>query len=124
MTERENRVSASRADEYVRNFLAQETLPSAEDEYSLHQRLLPTVTLDEVNKLARDWFPDSNRIVILTAPDKPGLVLPDEAKLKKVMRDAEEKELKAYVDTAASATLLDAPPAPIDAPVFTDAHSL
>ena len=38
-----------------------------------------------------------NRIVIVTAPDKPGLVLPDEAKLKKVLRDAEEKELKAYV---------------------------
>src|SRR5436190_19707668 len=69
MTERENRVSASRADEYVRNFLAQETLPSSEDEYSLHQRLLPTITLDEINKLARDWFPDSNRIVIVTAPD-------------------------------------------------------
>jgi len=111
MTERENRVSASRAAEYVRNFLQQETLPSAEDEYNLHQRLLPTITLDEVNKLAREWFPDNNRIVILTAPDKPGLVLPDEAKLRKVLRDAEEKELKAYVDTAASATLLDAAPA-------------
>jgi zinc protease len=111
MAERENRVSASRADEYVRNFLQKESLPSAEDEYSLHQRLLPTITLDEINKLAREWFPDNNRIVIVTAPDKPGLVLPDEAKLKKVLRDAEEKELKAYVDTAASATLLDAVPA-------------
>jgi zinc protease len=111
MAERENRVSASRADEYVRNFLRQETLPSAEDEYTLHQRLLPTITLDEVNKLAKEWFPDSNRIVILSAPDKPGLVLPDEAKLTKIMRDAEEKELKAYVDTAAAAALLDAVPA-------------
>ena len=111
MAERENRVSASRADEYVRNFLQQETLPSAEDEYALHQRLLPTITLDEINKLAREWFPDSNRIVILTAPDKPGLVLPDEARLKKVLRDAEEKDLTAYVDTAAAATLLDAAPA-------------
>jgi zinc protease len=110
MTERDNRVSASRADEYVRNFLQHETLPSAEDEYVLHQQLLPTITLDQINKLAREWFPDSNRIVIVTAPEKPGLVLPDEAKLKKVLRDAEEKELKAYVDTAAAATLLDAVP--------------
>ena len=111
MAERDTRVSASRADEYVRNFLADETLPSAEDEYALHQRLLPTITLDEVNKLAREWFPDNNRIVILSAPDKPGLVLPDEAKLARVMREAEEKELKPYVDTAAAATLLDAAPA-------------
>ena len=48
------------------------TLPSAEDEYMLHQRLLPTITLDEVNRLAKDWFPDRNRIVIVTAPEKPG----------------------------------------------------
>lgn len=109
--ERETRVSASRADEYVRNFLQNETLPSAEDEYMLHQRLLPTITLDEVNRLAKEWFPDRNRIVIVTAPEKAGLTLPDEATLAKVMRDAEEKELKAYVDTAAAATLLDAVPA-------------
>jgi hypothetical protein len=49
-------VSASRADEYVRNFLADETLPNADDEYALHKRLLPGVTLDEINKIAREWF--------------------------------------------------------------------
>jgi zinc protease len=109
--ERDTRVSASRADEYIRNFLQQETLPSADDEYALHKSLLPTIALDEVNRLAKDWFPDRNRIVILTAPEKAGLVLPDEATLAKVIRDAEEKELKPYVDTAASAALLDAAPA-------------
>ena len=57
MAERENRVSASRADEYVRNFLQQETLPSAQDEYNLHLLLLPTITLDEVNKLAGNGSP-------------------------------------------------------------------
>ena len=58
MAESDNRVSASRADEYVRNFLQHESLPSAEDEYALHQRFLPTITLDEINKLAQEWFPD------------------------------------------------------------------
>jgi zinc protease len=109
--ERDTRVSGSRADEYVRNFLQGETLPSADDEYMLHQRLLPTIALDEVNKLAREWFPDRNRMVIVAAPEKPGLVLPDEAKLAKVLREAEEKELKPYVDAAASATLMDTAPA-------------
>jgi zinc protease len=109
--ERDTRVSSSRADEYVRNFLQNETLPSAEDEYSLHQRFLPTITLDEVNKLAREWFPDRNRIVIVAAPEKAGLTIPDETALAKVLRDAEEKELKPYVDAAASATLMDTVPA-------------
>jgi zinc protease len=110
--EKDNRVSASRADEYIRNFLQQETLPSADDEYALHQRLLPTIALDELNKLAREWFPDKNRIVIVTAPEKAGLVIPDQARLAEVMKSASMKDLKAYVDTVAGATLFDSTPSP------------
>ena len=65
-----------------------ETLPSADDEYALHQRFLPEITLDEVNKLAKEWFPDRNRLVIVTAPEKTGLVIPDEAKLAAVIKAA------------------------------------
>src|SRR4029078_12565346 len=55
--EKENVLSCSKADEYVRNFLVGETLPSADDEYALHQRFIPEITLAEINKLAREWFP-------------------------------------------------------------------
>jgi zinc protease len=70
--EKENTPAASRAGEYVRNFLIDETLPSADDEYALHQRFLPEITLVEINKLAREWFPVSNknRLVVVTAPEK------------------------------------------------------
>jgi zinc protease len=110
--EKENRLSASRADEYVRNFLENESLPTADDEYVLHQRFLPGITLEEVNKLAREWFPDRNRTVIVTAPAKAGLVIPDESKLTAVIKNSATKDLKPYVDTLASAALLEAPPKP------------
>src|SRR4029078_1426032 len=73
--ERDNTLAASRPNEYVRNFLINETLPSADDEYALHQRFLPEITLAEINKLAREWFPltNQNRIVVVTAPQKTGL---------------------------------------------------
>ena len=110
--EANTRVSASRAAEYIRNFVQNENLTSAEDEYALHQRLLPTITLDEVNKLAKEWFPDQNRLVIVTAPEKAGLVIPDEAKLAAVFKSAPAKTLTAYVDSVGTATLLDAIPTP------------
>ncbi|MFI5178031.1 MAG: M16 family metallopeptidase [Vicinamibacterales bacterium] len=110
--EKLNRVSASRADEYIRNFLMGETLPTADDEYALHQRFLPTVTLQEVNSIARDWFTANNRLVVVTAPDKPGVVIPDQAKLTAVLTAAAGKPLTAYVDTVASAVLLTTPPTP------------
>jgi zinc protease len=111
VTEKENRVSSSRADEYVRNFLQNETLPSADDEYALHQRFLAEITIDEINKLAREWFPDRNRLIVVRAPEKTGLVVPDETKLAAVIKASAAKDLKPYVDTLAAAALLDSIPA-------------
>ena len=110
--EKENRVSGSRADEYVRNFLTDETLPTADDEYALHKRFLPGVTLEEINKIAREWFPDRNRMVVVRAPEKAGLVIPDQSKLAAVIKATGAKDLKPYVDAIAGATLLDSMPTP------------
>jgi zinc protease len=110
--EKENTLSADRAGEYVRNFLQDETLPTPEDEYALHKRFLPEVSLDEINKLAREWFPGRNRTVVITAPAREGLVVPDEAKLAAVIKAAAAKELKPYVDTLGNAALLDSTPTP------------
>ncbi len=112
VAEKDNREANSRASEYIRNFLEQESLPTADYEFALHQRFLPEVTLDEVNKLAGQWFPDRNRIVIVFGPEKAGLAVPDEAKLAAVVKAAAAKELTPYVDTVAAATLLDPVPAP------------
>ena len=110
--EKENTESASRADEYVRNFLDGESLPSADDEYALHKRFLPGITLDEINKLAKEWFPDRNRMVVVEAPEKAGVTIPNQTKLAVVLKSATTKDLKPYVDTVASATLLDSTPTP------------
>jgi zinc protease len=110
--EKDNTLASSRANEYVRNFLQDETLPSPEDEYAIHKRFLPEITLEEINKLAKEWFPDRNRLVVVRAPEKSGLAVPDEAKLAAVMKAASGKELKPYVDSVTAAALLESIPAP------------
>lgn len=114
LLEKENTPSVNRAGEYTRNFLQNETLPSADDEYTLHKRFLPEIALVEINKLAREWFPASsqNRFVVVTAPQKNGLVVPDEAKLAAVIKSVPSKEMKPYVDTIASAVLMESVPTP------------
>lgn len=113
-TEKDNAPSAGKAAEYIRNFLVGETIPSADDEYALHQRFVPEITLAEINKLAREWFPTNaqSRIVIVTAPQKTGLTIPDEAKLSALLKEPVAPDLKPYVDTVAAAVLLETPPAP------------
>jgi zinc protease len=110
--EDQNRVSNSRADEYVRNFLTNETLPTGELEQALQQRFIPEITLGELNKIAKEWFTDRNRIVTVVAPEKAGINVPDEAKLSAVIKAAPNKDLKAYVDTIAGTTLLAKLPNP------------
>ena len=73
------------------------------------QRFVPGVTLEEINKVARDWAGGS-RVVLVNAPEKPSVAMPDAVKLAAVISSAAQKDIKAYVDTAASQTLLDSPP--------------
>jgi zinc protease len=65
----------------VRNFIQAEPIPGIVYEFGLNQRFLLEITLDEVNSLARDWMPDRNRLVAITAPDKDRASLPSAATL-------------------------------------------
>ena len=121
-TESPDRESSSRADEYTRNFLQAEALPTIWQELAFHRRFVPGITLSEVNALTADWFPDRNRLVVVAAPDAAGVVLPDQAQLAAAVRSASAKRPTAYVDAAAGHTLMDAPP-PRGAIVKTTAHA-
>jgi zinc protease len=112
VTESPDRESESRADEYTRNFLEDEALPTIWQELAFHRRFDPGITLAEVNALTKDWFPEENRLVIVSAPDATGVALPDEAQLAAVVKSESAKTLNAYVDAGAGKTLLDAAPTP------------
>ena len=111
VTESPDRESASRADEYTRNFLQNEALPTIWQELAFHRRFLPGITLAEVNKLTDEWFPADNRLVVVAAPDGPGVVLPDEKQLIAAVNSAAANRLTAYVDKAAGQTLMQSKPA-------------
>ena len=104
--------SVSLAEEFIRNFMQQEPIPGIAYENGLVQRFLPEITLGDVNSLASAWVPDRNRVVVVSAPKKPGSPVPDEAKLAAVIKSAGGGALTAYVDTVSSRPLLEAMPKP------------
>jgi len=112
VTESPDRESASRADEYARNFLQGEALPTIWQELAFHRRFLSGITLAQLNKLTGDWFPANNRLVVVAAPEAAGVVLPDERQLAAAASAASGNRLTAYVDTASGQTLMDSKPAP------------
>jgi zinc protease len=111
VTQSPDRESESRADEYTRNFLEDEALPTIWQELAFHRRFVPDITLAEINALAADWFPDRNRLVVVSAPEGTGVVLPDQAQLAAVVSSASAKRLEKYEDVGAGLALMDARPA-------------
>ncbi len=111
VTESPDRESQSRADEYTRNFLQDEALPTIWQELAFHRRFVPGITLAEINALTKDWFPDQNRLVVVSAPEAAGVVMPDQSQLAAVVKTALAKRLEPYVDAGAEHALMDAPPA-------------
>ena len=110
VTESPDRESASRADEYTRNFLQGEALPTIWQELAFHRRFVPGITLAEINALPGQWFPPQNRLVVVSAPEAAGVVLPDQARLAAVVNAASAKRPGAYKDAGAGQALLAAPP--------------
>jgi zinc protease len=113
--EREKTESDAYADEYVRNFLEQEPIPGITMELALTREFLPGITLDDVNGLARAWITPTNRVVMVSAPQKEDVPVPTDAELGSVFGQVAGKQITAYADTLGQAPLVpDAPkPSPI-----------
>jgi zinc protease len=104
--EKDKSPSGPLADEFVRNFIQGEPIPGIVYEFGLNQRFLPKITLAEVNDLAKDWMPNRNRVVAITAPESDRPSLPSEAALAAVIDGADGAPLTAYVDTVSTQPLL------------------
>ena len=106
--ERDKSQSGPYADEYIRHFLAGEPTPGIAYEYALTQRLLPTITVADINKMASAWITDSNRVVIVEAPEKAGVALPTEASILAVFDRAAKTPVQAYAENVSTDALIDA----------------
>ncbi len=84
--------------EYVSNFLSKDPIPGAQNEYKMAKKLLPTITLEEVNALAAKWISDNNMLVVVTAPEKEGITVPTEKQILDVIAKSKTTVLTAYVD--------------------------
>ncbi len=73
VAEQDNQPSRNLAGAYIQSFLQDEPVMSPADRFALAQRLIPTITLDEVNAIAEELVAEENRTVVVTAPERDGL---------------------------------------------------
>jgi zinc protease len=92
--------------EYVRNFLEGEAMPGIEWEYNFYKRVLPTIQLSEINNVITNYLRDTNRVIVLTGPEKEGMNKVTEAQVKQTLEDVKSKEIKPYEDKAVATSLI------------------
>jgi len=112
--ERNNHESGSFADEYKRNFLQGEAIPGIAYEYLLAGRLVPEISIEEVNQQADGYMGETGRAVLVIGPASAAANLPDEAALAGVIATIEGKEITTYEDTETADSLLAEEPAPAE----------
>jgi zinc protease len=104
--EREKTNSSRYAGEYADHYLDGEPIPGIAAEYELARALVPGITLAEVNRLGRAWITDENRVILASAPQKPGVPVPSDSALLAVFGQVENAQVAAYADMVSSAPLL------------------
>jgi zinc protease len=109
-SEKEKTESRSYAAEYIRNFLTQEVIPGIEYEYNLYQEFAPQITLAEINQLNAELITDDNRVVIVSTPEKEGLITPTQNTLSAILAEVENSKVEPFEDDVRDEPLLPAKP--------------
>ncbi|TFG42509.1 MAG: insulinase family protein, partial [Bacteroidia bacterium] len=110
--EADKTLSGTYADEFIRNYLDQESIPGYQKEFELVKDFLPGITLEEINRLGRTWTSEMNMITLLTAQEKEGIRVPSEQQIAEIIRSVSSKKVEAYIDNVTDAPLLSTEPSP------------
>ncbi|MBX2819959.1 MAG: insulinase family protein [Rhodothermaceae bacterium] len=113
--ERETTSSSSHASEYVSHFLEAIPAPGIEFEYNLVQDIMPGITVEEINALAAEFVAAKNRVIMVTMPEKEGLLPPTEIELSSIFEKVEGMNVEPWVDEINDQPLISdvAPPGAI-----------
>lgn len=111
--ERKNRESSSVVDEMVRNFLLQESIPGIEQEYQYYLDFLPTIALEEVNAIAKNWLSDNRPYFVLAmGPESSPLAKITEKQLLKWVSSAFKQKVVVLKEKELPKSLLPKIPSP------------
>ncbi len=105
--EKDNAYSLSFTEEYTRNFIEDEYIPGIDYEYMLFEKAVKEITVEDINALADKYITEDNRIVILSAPEKEGVYVPDQDELQRHLDEVLNSDFEPYKDDENSSPLVD-----------------
>ncbi|MBL0937328.1 MAG: insulinase family protein [Gemmatimonadaceae bacterium] len=110
--ERDKSESAEFVEEYIQHYLQGDGTPGIAFEYAAVQKLMPAITLADVNGLANARGGAANRVVMVTLPEKEGLAVPTEAEIRRVFGTVVASTIAPWTETVAEGALVAKVPTP------------
>lgn len=98
--------SDSFVQEYLQLFLKGTVSPGVDYEYAFFTQTTPSITLADVNAIAKKYITDTNRDVIIMAPEKDKDKLPTEATVNEWISSVLKDNITPYVDQVSDKPLL------------------
>ena len=96
--------------EYIRHFLSSEPIPGIAWEYNFYKQELPHIALEEVNNLINSYLKDSNRVIVITGPEKEGITKVTEQEVNSLLNMLSSMKIEPYKDEEVAQALMDAAP--------------
>ena len=110
--ERDDRRNSKYVGACVQHFLNNEPLLSVGQQLELTRKFDGEVTLEEVNQAVRELITNQNEVCVMYAPDKEGVVLPNEQQLREVIQACQQLEYAPYAEQQLSESLISHLPTP------------
>lgn len=108
--ERDKKKSDSYVDTYLNHFLKDTPALGNEDSYALLKQLLPTLTLKEVEAIGNQYYLDTNRDVVIMAPENEKESLPTEEIVNSWFKEVQGLDIKPYDDKVSELPMLESEP--------------
>lgn len=104
--EKDKAGSDSYVNVYLQHFLKGSSAAGIEAEYKLFQNDLPGISLAEVNRLAQSYIKDTDRDILIMAPEKDKADLPNETTINQWLSAVEGEELHVVAEKTNTKPLL------------------
>ncbi|ADQ80533.1 peptidase M16 domain protein [Paludibacter propionicigenes WB4] len=108
--DRDHRKNNSLVTEYVRNFLHNEPVPGIEWEYQTIQAILPNLTVNVINQVAKSYITEKNLLVTITSPEKPTVKVPNNDQVLAAITEAGKAQLTAKAEETLNKPLVEKAP--------------
>lgn len=104
--EKDNQKNNQYVWEYFSHYLTNEPSPGIEFEYEFANKMIPSISLEEINSLPQKWITNENIVVSITGLENEDTKLPTEEEVLAIIEKVSNKELDPYVDAVSDKPLV------------------